>query len=89
MAEKTFRILFTSDIHGRLFASPGEAGLDVTSRHFHKDSNTLIFDGGDLLQGGTAGAFLARRSEKCPDGSDPPERAEGSEPEASGRRCSE
>lgn len=80
MEEKTFRILFTSDIHGRLFASPGEAGLDVTSRHFHKDFNTLIFDGGDLLQGGTAGAFLARRSEKCPDGSRNTSNAEKADP---------
>lgn len=61
MEQRTFRILFTSDIHGRLFASPGEAGLDVTSRHFYKDGNTLVLDGGDLLQGGTAGAFFARR----------------------------
>lgn len=61
MEEKTFRIIFTSDIHGRLFASPGEAGLDGTGRHFCKDGNTLIFDGGDLLQGGSAGTFLAHQ----------------------------
>lgn len=61
MKEKTFRIIFTSDIHGRLFASPGETGLEAASRCFHKDGNTLVFDGGDLLQGGSAGAFLADR----------------------------
>ena len=58
--EKNVRILYTSDIHGRLFARPGEAGLDETGREFRRDGNTLIFDGGDLLQGGTAGTFFAR-----------------------------
>ena len=58
--EKNVRILYTSDIHGRLFARPGEAGLDETGREFRRDGNTLIFDGGDLLQGGTAGTFYAR-----------------------------
>ena len=58
--EKNVRILYTSDIHGRLFARPGLAGLDETGREFRRDGNTLIFDGGDLLQGGTAGTFFAR-----------------------------
>lgn len=61
MGERTFRILYTSDIHGRLFARPGEAGLDAAGREFDKDGNTLIFDGGDLLQGGTAGTFFVRQ----------------------------
>lgn len=61
MGERTFRILYTSDIHGRLFARPGEAGLDAAGREFGKDGNTLIFDGGDLLQGGTAGTFFVRQ----------------------------
>ena len=64
MGERTFRILYTSDIHGRLFARPGEAGLDAAGREFDKDGNTLIFDGGDLLQGGTAGTFLCGNSGK-------------------------
>lgn len=61
MGERTFRILYTSDIHGRLFARPGETGLDMAGREFNKDGNTLIFDGGDLLQGGTAGTFFVRQ----------------------------
>ena len=57
---RTFRIVYTSDIHGRLFARPGETGLEETGKAFHKDGNTLVLDGGDLLQGGPGGAFLAR-----------------------------
>lgn len=60
--QKNFRILYTSDIHGRLFAEAGEAGLDETGRGFCKDGNTLIFDGGDLLQGGPAGTFFVRET---------------------------
>lgn len=59
--EKGFRILYTSDIHGRLFSSYGEPGLETAGQAFCKDGNTLIFDGGDILQGGPAGAFLASR----------------------------
>lgn len=61
MKSRTFRVLYTSDIHGRLFATPGEPGLDEMGPDFSGDGNTLILDGGDLLQGGPAGAFLARR----------------------------
>lgn len=56
---KWFRILYTSDIHGRLFSSHEEPGLETAGQAFCKDGNTLIFDGGDILQGGPAGAFLA------------------------------
>lgn len=61
---RTFRILYTSDIHGRLFGHRGEPGLDVIGAQFRKDGNTLILDGGDLLQGGAEGAFFAQRKER-------------------------
>lgn len=57
---RTFRILFTSDVHGRLFARRGESGLDWTGTQLRKDGNTLLLDGGDLLQGGAEGAFLSQ-----------------------------
>jgi len=59
MPERSFRIIYTSDIHGRLFSSCGETSLETTGQSFVKDGNTLIFDGGDILQGGPAGTFLA------------------------------
>ena len=58
---RKFRIIFTSDIHGHLFSKVGGPGLETTFPEFHKDGNTLILDGGDLLQGGTTGAYLAER----------------------------
>lgn len=61
---RTFRILYTSDLHGRLFAHRGEPGLDGTGAQFHKDGNTLIFDGGDLLQGGAEGAFFSQSGQR-------------------------
>ena len=64
MAEtKTLRIYFTSDIHGHIyptdFRSPEEKdlGLFKCAHQFEKDGNTLIIDGGDLLQGSPLGAF--------------------------------
>lgn len=56
---RQFRILFTADLHARLFARAGVCGLDETSRLFSKDENTLLLDGGDLFQGGADGTFLA------------------------------
>ena len=62
-AMKKLSIIYTSDIHARLFAAPGKAGLDYTSSCFPRDGNCLIIDGGDLLQGGPVGAFLSRYHE--------------------------
>lgn len=67
--KKEFRIIYTSDVHGRLFAERGENGLDQTAGKFQKDGNTMIFDGGDLLQGGSTGAFLVQRFQEREDGS--------------------
>lgn len=58
---KEFRIIYTSDIHGHLFSKIGEVGLETTFPEFHKDGNTIVIDGGDLLQGGSTGAFLSER----------------------------
>ena len=61
--EKTLRIFFTSDIHGHIYPtdyhSPEEKdlGLFKCVNQFRKDGNTLIIDGGDLLQGSPLGAF--------------------------------
>ncbi len=60
---KTLRIYFTSDIHGYIYPTsyrePGEQdiGLFKCVNHFEKDGNTLIIDGGDLLQGSPLGAY--------------------------------
>ena len=48
-------IYFTSDIHGYLyptnFQSAGSQPMGLLSMRFPKDENTLIIDGGDMLQG--------------------------------------
>lgn len=61
--EKTRRLYFTSDIHGDLFPTDyrsteeRDAGLFKCANRFKKDGNTLIIDGGDLLQGSPLDAF--------------------------------
>ena len=53
--EPLLTVYFTSDIHGYLYpthfqnSEPQPMGL--LSMHFPKDENTLIIDGGDILQG--------------------------------------
>ena len=64
MGERTFRILYTSDIHGRLFARPGEAGLDAAGREFDKDGNTLILTAGTCFRVGPPVLFLCGNSGK-------------------------
>ena len=57
------RIYFTSDIHGHIYPTDyrGEGEQDIglfkCANQFRKDGNTLILDGGDLLQGSPLGAF--------------------------------
>lgn len=63
MDEKTLRIYFTSDIHAFFYPtdyrSHGEKniGLFKCANRFEKDGNTLVIDGGDILQGSPLGAF--------------------------------
>ena len=63
MDEKTLRIYFTSDVHSFFYPtdyhSEGEKniGLFKCANRFHKDGNTLVIDGGDILQGSPLGTF--------------------------------
>lgn len=63
MGEKKLQIYFTSDLHAFIFPTdyrgPDERdiGLFKCANRFHKDGNTLIIDGGDILQGSPLGAF--------------------------------
>ena len=55
--EKCFRIYFTSDTHGYFspldYAAnvPADTGLANCAANFVQDGNSLIIDGGDILQG--------------------------------------
>ena len=63
MEEKTLQIYFTSDLHAFIYptdyrgAEERELGLFKCANRFQKDGNTLIIDGGDVLQGSPLGAF--------------------------------
>lgn len=65
--EKKARIYYTSDVHGYLFpTSYGDReekpmGLLNCISNFKKDGNTLIFDGGDTLQGSPLAAYISRK----------------------------
>ncbi len=61
--EKRLTIYFTSDLHGYIYPTDyrsreeRDIGLFKCASRFQKDGNTLIIDGGDLLQGSPLGAF--------------------------------
>lgn len=63
MDEKKLTIYFTSDLHGYIYptdyrsSQEKELGLFKCASRFRKDGNTLIIDGGDILQGSPLGAF--------------------------------
>lgn len=63
MSEKNLRICFTSDIHAYIYptdyrtADEKDIGLLKCANRFRKDGNTLVIDGGDILQGSPFGAF--------------------------------
>lgn len=56
-------IYFTSDIHGYIYPTSyrsqqqEDIGLFKCVNHFHKNGNSLIIDGGDILQGSAFGAY--------------------------------
>ena len=57
MDEKKLTIYFTSDLHGYIYPTDyrgqgeKELGLFKCASRFRKDGNTLVIDGGDILQG--------------------------------------
>lgn len=63
MEEKTLQIYFTSDLHAFIYPTDYRSqeerniGLFKCANRFRKDGNTLIIDGGDVLQGSPLGAF--------------------------------
>lgn len=60
---KTLKIYFTSDVHGYLYPTTygdreeKNMGLFKCCNQFQKDGNTLIVDGGDMLQGSAFATF--------------------------------
>ncbi|MDO4437860.1 MAG: bifunctional UDP-sugar hydrolase/5'-nucleotidase [Eubacteriales bacterium] len=54
---KRIRVIFTSDVHGYFYPTDyadrtkKAKGLLHIAQYFHKDGNTMILDGGDILQG--------------------------------------
>ena len=64
--EQTLKIYFTSDVHGYFFPTTygdlnrKDLGLFSFARDFKKDENTLVIDGGDILQG-SAFAYYCRQ----------------------------
>lgn len=67
--EKRATIYYTSDVHGYLFpTSYGDKnekamGLLNCISNFKKDGNTLIFDGGDTLQGSPLASYITSNPE--------------------------
>lgn len=62
MQERKLTIFFTSDLHSYIYPTDyrsqakKELGLFKCASQFQKDGNTLIIDGGDLLQDSSARA---------------------------------
>lgn len=56
MADKKLTVYFTSDLHGYIYPTDyrsrdeRDIGLFKCASRFEKDGNTLVIDGGDLLQ---------------------------------------
>ena len=63
MDTKRFTIYFTSDLHGYIYPTDyrsrqeRDLGLFKCASRFRKDGNTLVIDGGDILQGSPLGAY--------------------------------
>lgn len=68
----TLKIYFTSDIHGYFYPTSygdkkrKEMGLFACADGFQKDENTLVIDGGDVLQG-SAFAYYCSREVNSPE----------------------
>lgn len=62
--ERSFRLYFTSDIHGcfspidYISGKHADTGLANCMSHFNHDGNTVIVDGGDTLQGSPFTSYL-------------------------------
>lgn len=71
MESKKLTIFFTSDLHAYIYPTDyrsreeRDIGLFKCASRFTRDGNTLIIDGGDLLQGSPLGAFCPRYPAKC------------------------
>ena len=72
MNKKELKIYFTSDVHGYFYpTSYGDMlekpmGLFACAKDFDKDENTLVIDGGDMLQG-SAFAYYCSQILKSPE----------------------
>lgn len=68
---RTLKIYFTSDIHGYFYPTSYDdmqrknIGLFACAHGFQKDENTLLIDGGDVLQG-SAFAYYCSRIKNSP-----------------------
>lgn len=59
---KKCRIFYTTDVHGTMFplsSTESSCGLLASCQQIERDDNTLIFDGGDILQGSPTATYLA------------------------------
>ncbi len=69
---KKLKLFFTSDVHGYFFPTSygdmelKDMGLFACAGNFEKDENTLVIDGGDILQG-SAFAFYCNQVLKSPE----------------------
>ena len=67
--EKTIKIYYTSDIHSYFFptnylsSEKSNMGLFSVCSQFEKGENTLIIDGGDMLQGSPFASFVNKNTE--------------------------
>lgn len=71
MQERNLTIYFTSDLHSYIYPTDyrgqeeKDLGLFKCASQFQKDGNTLVIDGGDLLQGSPLGGLLPRYGRQC------------------------
>ena len=72
MDEKKLTIYFTSDLHGYIYPTDyrsrqeRDIGLFKCASRFHKDGNTLVIDGGDILQGSPLGLLPRHTGRRRP-----------------------
>ena len=67
-----FKIYFTSDVHGKVLpvdyqtGKPRRRGLMDIAAELEKDSNTIVCDGGDALQGSALMQYYLEHQERFP-----------------------